>query len=158
MMSVDIKGLKELQEALNQLPEKIQGRPVRSAVGAAAKVVMDEARRRVPVDSGQLKKAIYRGRSRSMSARGKETYVVAVRKGKAKYANTQKNRRLNRVGKNYQTRGEAYYWRFLEFGTAKMPARPFLRPAFESKKEEAVMVLQQKLLEAIDKTARSLPK
>lgn len=158
MMTVDIKGLKELQNALNQLPEKIQGRPVRSAVGAAAKVVMDEAKRRVPIDTGQLCKAIYRGRSRSMSAKGKETYVVGIRKGKAKYANTAKNRRMNRVGKSYQTRGEAYYFRYIEFGTAKMAAKPFLRPAFESKKNEAVRVMQQRLLEAIDKTARSLPK
>lgn len=158
MMSVKIDGLKELQEALNQLPLKIQGKPLRSAVGAAAKVVMDEAKRRVPQDSGQLKKAIYRGRSRSMSGTGKETYVVAVRKGKAKYANTRKNRRFNRVGKTYQTRGLAYYWRFLEFGTAKMPARPFLRPAFEATKEQAARVLKQKLAETIEITAQRMPK
>jgi HK97 gp10 family phage protein len=158
MMTVDIKGLKELQNALNQLPLKIQGRPVRSAVNAAAKIVMDDARRRVPVETGQLRKAIYRGRSRSMSSKGREVYVVSVRKGKAKYANTAQNRRRNRVGKTYQTRGEAYYWRFLEFGTAKMPARPFLRPAFESQKQNAAMVMKQKLLEAIDKAAKGMPK
>ena len=104
MMTVKIEGLKELQEALNLLPQKVQGKPLRAAVNAAAKLVMDDAKRRVPVDSGQLKKAIYRGRSRSMSAKGRETYVVGVKKGKAKYANTAQNRRMNRVGKSYQTR------------------------------------------------------
>jgi HK97 gp10 family phage protein len=32
---------------------------------------------------------------------------------------------------------DAYYWRFLEFGTVKRPATPFLRPAFESNKQKA---------------------
>lgn len=27
--------------------------------------------------------------------------------------------------------GDTYYWRFLEFGTSNMAARPFLRPAME---------------------------
>ena len=33
---------------------------------------------------------------------------------------------------------DAFYARFVEFGTVKMAARPFLRPAFEAKKGEAV--------------------
>lgn len=33
--------------------------------------------------------------------------------------------------------GDTYYWRFLEFGTAKMAARPFLRPAFDPEKIQA---------------------
>lgn len=28
--------------------------------------------------------------------------------------------------------GDTYYWRFLEFGTSKMPARPFIRPAMDA--------------------------
>ena len=157
-MSVDIKGLKELQAALNQLPREVQKRPLRAAVSAAAKVIQDEAKRRAPIDTGNLRKAIYRTRSRSGSGTGQETFLVAVKKGKAEYANTARNRRLNRVGKKYQTQGEAYYWRFLEFGTAKMAAKPFLRPAFENKKQMAVDVLKQKLGDAITKTAMKLKK
>jgi HK97 gp10 family phage protein len=158
MMSVDIKGLKELQAALNQLPREVQKRPLRAAVSAAAKVIQDEAKRRAPIDTGNLRKAVYRTRSRSGSGAGQETFLVAVKKGKAEYANTARNRRLNRVGKKYQTQGEAYYWRFLEFGTAKMAAKPFLRPAFENKKQMAVDVLKQKLGDAITKTAMKLKK
>jgi HK97 gp10 family phage protein len=158
MMSVDIKGLKELQAALNQLPREVQKRPLRAAVSAAAKVIQDEAKRRAPIDTGNLRKAVYRTRSRSGSGTGQETFLVAVKKGKAEYANTARNRRLNRVGKKYQTQGEAYYWRFLEFGTAKMAAKPFLRPAFENKKQMAVDVLKQKLGDAITKTAMKLKK
>jgi HK97 gp10 family phage protein len=42
-----------------------------------------------------------------------------------------------RVGGRY-IRGDAFYWPFVEFGTAKVRARPFLRPAFEARKERAV--------------------
>ncbi|MFX8433551.1 HK97-gp10 family putative phage morphogenesis protein, partial [Acinetobacter baumannii] len=33
------------------------------------------------------------------------------------------------VGKKYQTDGRVFYWRFLELGTSRQPATPFLRPA-----------------------------
>jgi HK97 gp10 family phage protein len=159
VIGVKVSGLAELQKALNDLPIQVQGRPLKAAVSAAAKVIQDEAIKRAPQgETGNLRKAIYRTRSRSGSAIGKETYLVAVRKGKATYADTTKNRRLRRVGKKYTTAGEAYYWRFLEFGTSKMPAKPFLRPAFESQKERALEVLQRKLGDAIMKTAAKLKK
>lgn len=37
---------------------------------------------------------------------------------------------------------EAFYGRFVEFGTSKMAANPFLRPAFEAKKKDAVIAAQ----------------
>lgn len=155
---IKVEGLKELQAALNQLPLEIQRRPLRSAVSAAAKVIVDDAKRRVPVKTGNLQKSIIRYRSRSESAVGRETFSVAVKKGKQKYADTKRNRRLRRVGKSYQTAGEAFYWRFLEFGTKFMPAKPFLRPAFESQKAKAVEVIKTKLADAIFKTAAKLKK
>ncbi|NCQ29162.1 MAG: hypothetical protein GW802_17310, partial [Armatimonadetes bacterium] len=49
-------------------------------------------------------------------------------------------------------------WRFIEFGTSKMPAKPFLRPAFEGQKENAVKAIGAKLDERIQKHARDLNK
>ncbi|WP_250467630.1 HK97-gp10 family putative phage morphogenesis protein [Caballeronia sp. GAFFF2] len=47
---------------------------------------------------------------------------------------------------------EAYYGRFVEFGTSRAAAKPFLRPAFEAKKRAAadavVEVIQNKAEEA----------
>lgn len=152
-----IDGLKELQNALKELPKEIQKRPLRSAVSAGAKVIADEAINKAPQgETGNLRKSIYRYRSRRQSPTGKETFLVGVRKGKAKYANTSRNRRLGRVGKTYQTQGEAYYWRFVEFGTSSQPARPFLRPAFENSKERAVQVMKERLGKAIETQARKL--
>ena len=58
------------------------------------------------------------------------------------YANTAANRRQNRVGQSYATAGskenpggDTFYFRFLEFGTSKAPATPFLRPALNNNME-----------------------
>ncbi|HGN2540501.1 TPA: HK97-gp10 family putative phage morphogenesis protein, partial [Proteus mirabilis] len=44
-----------------------------------------------------------------------------------------------------------FYWWFVEFGTAKMPAQPFMRPSFEAKKEATAKVIVQTLKEDIEK-------
>ena len=51
---------------------------------------------------------------------------------------------------------DAWYWRFVEFGTVKMPARPFLRPAFEGKKREAVQAIKTRLSERIEQALQEL--
>ena len=159
MISVQITGLKELQKALNELPKEIQGRPLRSAVSAAAKVIVDDVKSRIPVgETGNLKTAVYRYRSRRNSATGRETFFVGIRQGKAQYKDTAYNRRKGRVGKNYKTAGEAYYWRFLEFGTVKMQAKPFMRPAFEGSKSRILDVMKERLGKAIQDQAKKLAK
>lgn len=45
---------------------------------------------------------------------------------------------------------KAFYDRYIEFGTSKMPARPFMRPAFERHKEEATEIIKKHLVEAIN--------
>lgn len=76
MMTVKIDGLEQLKKALNQLPVDIQQRALRSAVSASAKVVVDAAIQKAPAgETGNLKKAIYRYRSRSESGTGRETFL-----------------------------------------------------------------------------------
>lgn len=159
MISVKVEGLAELRKALEELPKEIQGRPLRSAVSAAAGLIRDKAKQAAPVgETGNLKSAIYRYRSRRNSATGKETFFVGIRQGKAQYKDTAINRRKGRVGKKYNTQGEAYYWRFLEFGTAKMQKKPFLRPAFDENKEAAVELMKQRMRRAIDNQVKKLAK
>lgn len=158
-MKIKVEGLKELQKALNQLPKEIQGRPLRAAVSAGAKLIVDDVKTRVPVgETGNLKTAVYRYRSRRNSSTGRETFFVGIRQGKAQFKDTAYNRRKGRVGKTYKTAGEAYYWRFLEFGTAKMQAKPFLRPAFEANKSRAVEVIKDRLGKSIQTQAKKLAK
>ena len=157
-MQIKVEGLAELAKALKALPPEIAGKnggPLRRAIGHAAVVIRDDARRRAPVDTGNLRDNIIAVRKRK-SPQGTEGYFVEVRRKRRKYANTRANRRKGRVGKTYENLGEAYYGMFVELGTAKMPAQPFLRPAFESKKTEAVETFRVELAKGIEQAARKV--
>jgi HK97 gp10 family phage protein len=99
---------------------------------------MAEAKKNVPVDTGTLRRAIYMKQIREASDNSKQTYYVGVRRGKSE-------RKKNRDG---------YHFAFVEFGTAKMAARPFMRPAFEAKKVDAVEIIKKRLAERVEKLAR----
>ena len=85
-----------------------------------------------------------------------ERYLVGVRGGAKRYANTKRNVRKGRAGKEYKTDGNTYYWRFIEFGTERQPAQPFLRPAFEAQKENALAVITDTLAKGIESAAKKV--
>ena len=141
----NIQGLAELDRALHALPGNIAKNVLRGAVGAGASVIRAEAKQRAPVATGQgkdapppgtLKRAIYSKQIRELSNFSKQTFFVSVKSG-AKHRG---------AGKKYL---DAWYWRFVEFGTSKMAARPFLRPAFEAKKTEAIEAIRAYLAKRI---------
>lgn len=132
-----VLGLDELSKKLKEMPVKLARNGLRAAVNAGAEVIRKDAMTRVPVLTGRLKKALYKKQIREKSSASQQTFFVGVRNGK-KYKKADK---------------DAYYWRFLEFGTSKLPAKPFLRPAFDSKKNQAVTEIAKKLKERIDKYA-----
>jgi HK97 gp10 family phage protein len=159
MVEMKIDGLKALDEALKKLPIELQKKELRAAVAKSSTIVKNEMIAIAPVDKGRLRDSIYRAYSKSKSDSGRATYVVGVRNGKKKrYVRNRKNRRLGRAGKSYETDGEAFYWRFIEFGTKNMPARPFVRRAFESKKMEVIDSIKQSLTKAIKRIANKYKK
>ena len=48
------------------------------------------------------------------------------------------------------SRNNAFYWRFIELGTSKMPANPFVRPAYDTNQELAAKAGFDELNKAID--------
>lgn len=144
MMEMRVDGLKELQDDLLQLPDKIGGQVLQRSLSSAALPIMNEARDRVPLahqayklygggmaDPGWLKSRIVRKKVRQSN--NSAEVIVTI-----------KDQR------------QAYFWRFIEFGTSKLVARPFLRPAFEAKSHEAVDRFAQSLADAIDQARRRL--
>ena len=158
MTTVQIKGLAELNRALAELPPRLARNVLRGSVAAGAAVIRQEAKERAPRYAGEvaaghpppgtLKRAIYSAQARRLSSLLEQVYHVGVVSGKRA-----------KVGKTKSGKSkDAYYWRFVEFGTVKMAARPFLRPAFEAKKLEAVEAIRRYMAERIAREVNQLPK
>jgi HK97 gp10 family phage protein len=155
---LSIRGLDGLLESLLELPKEVRGKPLQTGMRKGGNLIRDEAASRVARASGFLSQQIVVRRANAKNRRkagvgvGGEYYTVGVRTGrKVKYSNTRRNRRLRRVGKVYEQNGWAYYWRFLEFGTKKLTAKPFLTPAAEAKGPEAAQVIVDETWRAIDR-------
>ncbi|MDH6185484.1 HK97-gp10 family putative phage morphogenesis protein [Polaromonas sp. CG_23.6] len=155
---MQLTGFKELAAALRELPERVARNGLRAAVNAGAGVIKQEAIAKAPEATGALKANFYQKQIREQSGPMQQTFYVGVRKGVAKYASNKANKRSGKAGKAYKDDGTTFYWRFMEFGTSKIAPRPFLRPAFETKKEDAVNAIGAKLDERIQKYARELAK
>jgi HK97 gp10 family phage protein len=129
-----IAGLDQLARALRELPPAIERKRLSKPVSDGAALIRDEARRLAPqavevgkgdAPAGTLKKAILL--ARIPGNRLTATYAVWVRHGK-------KFQHMGKKGIN----GDAFYWTFVEFGTSRMDAQPFMRPAFETRKNQAL--------------------
>lgn len=76
---------------------------------------------------------------------------VGVKGGARRYKNNKYNRSKQRVGQVYMGPGAVYYWRFLEFGTSKMKAQPFMRPALENNIQKVTDAITNNLNDSITK-------
>jgi HK97 gp10 family phage protein len=119
MLKFTIKD--DLSKRLRELGPKIARKHGRKAVRAGAKPVLDEARRRVAVDTGALKKSL-----RIVSAKPRGSTVGA------------------------QVRSLAPHAHLVEFGTVKMAAQPFLRPALDARAQEALDRMGAVIADAIE--------
>lgn len=149
-MAVDtqqIHGFDALAKKLRDIPQVLRQRVVRNALAAGARLVRDEARRTVPVLSavarapyrtpGTLQRAIVARTSKISRRAGDVGVFVNVRPAKGAKYRTQttrllgvkvKRRTLVRASqRGAKSKTDPFYWRFVEFGTSKMRARPFLR-------------------------------
>ncbi|WP_147564950.1 HK97-gp10 family putative phage morphogenesis protein [Clostridium tyrobutyricum] len=53
------------------------------------------------------------------------------------------------VGVDRGDNSEVFYGKFVEFGTSKMPARPFLQPAYEKNKQNIKRIIAETLKEGL---------
>jgi HK97 gp10 family phage protein len=111
-------------------------------------VIRKEARVRAPKDTGEMAKDIQIKRERD--TQGGDLFVA----GYSVFVLSGKKSRLK--GKKRNVQRDSFYWKFVELGTSKMAARPFMRPAYEAKKEEAVKTIGEKLDQRIQAAAREL--
>lgn len=154
-----VKGLDGVIDRLKELGALggKTGGPLKEGLRKGANLIRDAAIANAPRDTGFMAEQITTSRDGKPHLVGAtEHFWVGVKRGKKAYANTKRNRGRGRVGKTYNVDGNAYYWRFLEFGTAKLRPRPFLRPAFEANKEAAVNAIVTGIDKAITRIAKKV--
>lgn len=150
---VRIEGMDELKRKLAEVPKAMRKRVLRNALAAGAREVRDVAKRNAPVMTlgtslnapyrkpGTVKQAIRVRTSKADRRAGDVGVFVNVRPAKAG----------QRGAKNPN---DPFYWRWLEFGTRKMPARPFLQRA-TSALPKALAIFQERVAKWINETDRS---
>lgn len=110
-----IEGLDFLARQFADLEAKAQRKVWRTSLRKGARPVMKEMRDTVPVDEGDTKRAVAQS--------------VKVQRDKANVDIGIRRKAKGRPGARVH---------LIEFGTSKMPARPFMRPAIDKKGHEAV--------------------
>lgn len=158
---LSISGGKELAEFLNSLPVKIERNIMRAALRAGARVIANEAKNNVPVKMGGLKRSIRTdstrtkggveatakagGRSGGKSKDKSAFYAQFVEYGTAAHlikAGERKKRLVftARDGNRVST---------MQVNHPGATAKPFMRPALDSKKDEAMRAVTDKIKERL---------
>lgn len=138
---INITGGRELALALKELPDKLHRSIMRKAMRAGARVIADEAKAKVPVQFGDLKRSV---RVSTDSKRGEVTARAIAGNKKAFYANwvefgTVGHEITARKGK--KLRFTARDGKLVETNRVLHPgarAQPYMRPALDTKGEAAV--------------------
>jgi HK97 gp10 family phage protein len=144
VFEVKVDGLKELEEELLSLSGKVADQTLQAALTMAALPIVNEARAKVPIAHAAYK--LYGGGTADPGWLRQRI----VRKKVKKTANSAE------VIVTITDKRQAYFWKFIEFGTSKMPARPFMRPAFENRSAEALDRFVDRLKAGIAKAVTKL--
>ena len=116
----------DLLKTLSQFPKNIQNNVMTGAIRAGANVIRDEARGKVRKRTKQLAKSIV-------------SIKRSAEQGQVKFSVTPSRGKPN----------DGWYAHFLEFGTSKMSAKPFLRPAFEGSQNQSLSVAKEYIAKRI---------
>lgn len=142
MGSVIISGDKRLQSLLGGLEEKVQKKLVRHALRESAKIVRDAAKVLVPVDTGELRDSL-------------KVQAMPRKKNKIGIQVVASDETLNKGLKQAKKSGAAFsgtvfYGAFVELGTSKMQARPFLRPALDQNRQRCLNVFADDIRDSVE--------
>lgn len=122
-LKTHIEGLDEVVKLLEDMGDAAIN-VLDDAAKGGAEIVLAEAKRRVPVDTGRLRDSLILKKSKIKNAKVRGVYTVSKKRG-------------------------VEYFAPVELGTSKMKARPFLRPAVDENKREIAKAINNEVLKAI---------
>ena len=121
MASMELDGMDSLIRRIEEMG-KAGVRVENKALKKAGELIVEEAKSNVKVRTEKLKKGLKVSGVRKKN--GNKFVLAGIQKG---------------------DNSKIFYGKFLEFGTSKMKAQPFMGPAYECKKNEAKEVIKDEL-------------
>lgn len=110
-IDTDLRGIEDVYRVLNQIAPREARNIMRSTLGGMAAEINKEAKSNAPRADGDLRRAMKLKRPRIRNNVIRVNLVVQIR---------------------------AFYWRFIEYGTSKLPEQPFYMPAVERFRGQAM--------------------
>lgn len=166
MTGMKLKGAADLSAFLDALPKTLVKNAVRSALTAAAKPIKEQARANVPKKTGKLAQAIKTGRPRAnqdgtvsvrVKVEGEHSFLApwvefgtaahVIAPGDSELSPRQLNKRIKRDGSTERD-GKLVIGNNVISGAVMhpgTPARPFLRPALDTRATDAVNAFGERM-------------
>ena len=136
MLTLNVQELAALTDRLRDIEAKIAKKALRTAARKGMTLVRDEVKANAPEDTSpdadNIKTKTHIALQTSFR-RGVLFVRVGVRGGAKANPDV------------------PYYWRFQEFGTKDIPARPFMQPALESNADAVLDKITQELKRELDR-------
>ena len=158
MLDVKVNGLAELDKALATLPDKLQRNVARAALRAGCKEIAEEAKRLVPVKTGQLRDTIrvtsrIRGGVPTASVKAGNPkkgvfYAHIIESGAARHHIAAEPGKMLRLLDGTRVRSVNHP------GFAK---KPFMRPAADTRAHAAVEAFRDYMRRRLEKEGLDLP-
>jgi len=121
-IKVKFHGMKELDKAIQRLPEALKKRAYRSVLSTGARVIAKHIKRNIPKDTGNLKRSIG---------------IKVNPKSKTPWARIGPKRGVSTTEGGKQVRVTDYA-KNVEQGTATTAAQPYIRPGIDSSGSEVM--------------------
>lgn len=145
----------DIKRKLSKLPVILQDKIVTKASRAAASLIAKEAKRRVPVDRGLLKRSIGVAKAKKKDTPEGVIRFYVVPKSTVAFSRKVTVAGIKGGGK-LKAKVRAFHAHFVEFGTKKMGAKPFLLPAAKAVQPQVMSTFKEKIRSEIEKEVPKL--
>ena len=146
-MKIELLGADELNDTIKKLPKELAEKVYLQALRKGSNMVRDKAKERAPYGRDFSK------RSYTKKRKGIERTELFKLRDQIKVTVTTKTDISFAIAVHI---GAAYWGMFQEFGTSKMSARPWFRPAFDETVQAALDTIGKELGKGIERAATRL--
>lgn len=160
-ITIELRGFKEMEQAFAQLGRTLTITKQRQAMAPGAQIIKKAIKDRAPIGTVEHHYYGSTNKSEKRKGRGKGVKLETFRPGSLKKSvgiRWVRGKALLFIGpgKAYKRKYSVWYGDMVEYGTANMPAQPFVRPGFEASQKQAEEAMARKAEEIIYKETKRL--